>query len=186
MLFYIFYRSFSAFCSPGISRAESRKGEEVGTMDSPSYELAKEGGRTGYDLAAVHSEIRLEFDGASQDDFIRLKKELLFFLEDLYEQALKKKKNNKGFVRFVVTDCLVTYASIADHGLVAGHNPAIVLSADKHPLYNVEMTPVVWRETVEFCARELGQRFHPPGISVSHSERELKILRRIPRPDEAV
>jgi hypothetical protein len=155
-------------------------------MDLPLYEIAKEGGRVGYDLAAVHSEIRLEFDGASPVDFARMKKELLFFLKDLYEEALKKKKNDEGFVRFVVTDCLVTYASMADHGLVAGNNPAIVLSADKHPLYNVGMTPTVWRGTVEFCAQKLGQRFHPRSISVSHTEREVKILRRIPRPDEAV
>jgi len=147
---------------------------------SADYAIAEEGGYFGHDPSALHAEVRLEFNGVSPDDFTRIKREILFFLGELYKQTFEEEFESP--VCFVMTDCVVTYVSITDNRLVNGNDNAIILSADRSPLHH-SMTDAAWKWRVKFYAKALGTRFRQFRIHTTYTHRELEILQNETLPD---
>ena len=106
--------------------------------------------------------------------FTQEKEEVLNFLTDSYKESLKKEKN---YIPFVVTQCVITYAYPGADGPVAEHEPALVLTAEKSPLYGDE-SDEEWQILVEEYAAALAGQFEQRRVYVSYTRAELKIFQR--------
>lgn len=135
------------------------------------YRIAQENGRVGHAENNLRVEIVLGLK-KGYGGFLQEKGEVLNFLTDSYKGSLKEGKN---FISFVITDSVVTYAYLGPDGPVAEHEPALVLTADKSPLYGDE-SDEEWQILVEEYAVALAARFDQRRVYVSYTRAEIKIF----------
>ena len=139
------------------------------------YSVPIENGREGRSRNGLRAEINLGLK-KGYEGFAQEKGEVLEFLTGLYVKAGEEGKN---FVPFVVTDSVITYAYPTDKGWVAAHEPGLVLTSDKSPLYAAEMSDEEWKELVEWFAAQLGSKFQQFRVYVTYTRtEEVKILQR--------
>ena len=105
--------------------------------------------------------------------FAQEKGEVLTFLTDRYKAAVTEKRN---FVPYVVTDSVIVYAYPSDSGPVAAHEPALVLTSDKSPLYAANMSEKEWQSAIEADAEALGESFQQYRVYVTYSPATVAIL----------
>lgn len=138
------------------------------------YEIAVErNGRVGHVINNLRAEINLGLK-KGYGGFAQEKREVLTFLTEQYKKSLSEGKN---FIPFVVTDSVITYAYPGDNGPVAEHEPALVLTADKSPLYGDE-SDEEWQAMVEECAAALAKRFEQKRVYVTYARAEVKVFQR--------
>lgn len=136
-----------------------------------SYTIAKEDGRSGHAQTTLRVEINL---GLKQgyDGFAQEKKSVLNFLTDLYKKQIVDGGN---YIPFVVSEAVITYAFRGDDGPVAAHEPSLVLTSDKSPLYQAE-TEDEWKAMVEGYVFSLGTEFKQFRVYLTYMRVELKIF----------
>ena len=139
-----------------------------------NYKIAVDkGGRIGHAVTNIQTQINLGLK-KGYDGFDQEKGEVLSFLTDLYKKAIE---NGRNFVPFVVTESVITYAFPGDNGPVACHEPALLLTADKSPLYGDE-SEEEWKELVEEYACLLAYRFEQFRVYVTYTRVETKVFQR--------
>lgn len=136
-----------------------------------NYEIAQENGKVGHVLNNLQAQINLGLK-KGYEGFVQEKGEVLNFLTDLYKAALTEGNN---FLPFVVTETVITYAWMGDQGPVGAHEPALLLSSDKSPLYSSE-SDEEWQAMVEDYAGKLAERFQQFRVYVSYARVETKIF----------
>jgi len=122
--------------------------------------------------ATLRAEINLGLK-KGYEGFAQEKGEVLTFLTDRYKAAVAEKKN---FVPYVVTDSVIVYAYPGDSGPVAAHEPALVLTSDKSPLYAADMSEEEWKSAVQADAEALGERFQQYRVYVTYHAATVTIL----------
>lgn len=138
------------------------------------YKIAvEENGRVGHAVNNLQAEINLGLK-KGYGGFAQEKGEVLNFLTERYKKALSEGKN---FISFVVTDSVITYAYPGDNGPVAEHEPGLVLTADKSPLYGNE-SDEEWQALVEEYVAALAEHFEQRRVYVSYTRAEVKIFQR--------
>lgn len=138
------------------------------------YAIAAEGGRTGHAQNNLQAQINLGLK-KGYEGFVQEKGEVLNFLTDLYKAALTEGKN---FLPFVVTETVIVYAWSGDQGPVGAHEPALLLSSDKSPLYSSE-SDEEWQAMVEDYVGKLAERFQQFRVYVSYARVETKIFQKV-------
>jgi hypothetical protein len=141
-------------------------------MGTSTYKIAEETGHVGHDVNAIKAEINLGLK-KGYGGFAQEKGDVLNFLTGLYVEAGAAGQN---FVPFVVTDSVITYAYPTDKGWHGEHEPALVLSSVKSPLYAADETDDEWKTLVEEYAAKLGAQFQQWRVYVSYSRVEIKIF----------
>lgn len=136
-----------------------------------SYQIAFDNGRTGHNPAAFQASIYLGLK-KGYDGFIQEKAAVLNFLTGLYTQALKE---GKGYVAFVITDAVITYAYKSGEEVVAMHEPSLVLATTQSPLYTTEGDEA-WKASVEDYAAKLAAEFGQFRVYVEYARTEIKIF----------
>ena len=136
------------------------------------YKIAEENGREGHCAQGIQAQINL---GLKQGyaGFVQEKKEVLDFLTDLYKEALT---DGRSFLPFVVTESVITYAFMGDDGPVGAHEPALLLTSDKSPLYAADQSEEDWKIFVEGYAKKLAEAFKQFRVYVSYTRVETKIF----------
>lgn len=136
-----------------------------------NYKIAQENGRKGHAPDTLRAEINL---GLKQgyDGFTQEKLSVLNFLTDTYKRQIAAGEN---YVPFVIQDAVITYAFPGDDGPVAAHEPSLVLTSDKSPLYSTE-TEEQWKALVEGYAQALGAEFEQFRVYVTYARVEVKIF----------
>ena len=138
------------------------------------YQIAIErNGRKGHVINNLRAEINLGLK-KGYGGFTQEKEEVLNFLTEQYKEALSEGKN---YISFVVTDSVITYAYPDGNGFMAEHEPALVLTADKSPLYGDE-SDEEWQGMVEEYATALAEGFEQSRVYVSYTRAEVKIFQR--------
>jgi len=137
------------------------------------YRIAQEEGRVGHVEDNLRAQIVLGLK-KGYGGVVQEKEEALTFLTDSYKESLKAGGN---YIPFVITDAVVTYAFRGDEGPVAEHEPSLVLTADKSPLYGDE-SDEEWQILVEEYAVALATRFDQYRVYVSYTRAERKIFQR--------
>jgi hypothetical protein len=137
------------------------------------YGIAQENGKVGHAINNLQAQINLGLK-KGYEGFTQEKEEVLNFLTDLYKTALV---DNKKFIPFVITETVITYAWMGDQGPVGAHEPALILSSDKSPLYSSE-TDEEWKTLVEQYAAALGDRFQQFRVYVTYAQVETKIFQK--------
>ena len=136
------------------------------------YKIAVEkDGRVGHAMNNLRAEINLGLK-KGYGGFTQEKREVLNFLTERYKKALSERKN---FIPFVVWDSVITYAYPGDNGPVAEHEPGVVLTADKSPLYGDE-SDEEWEAMVDEYAAALAEHFEQRRVYVSYTRAEIKIF----------
>lgn len=138
------------------------------------YAIAVEGGRVGHAQNNLQTQINLGLK-KGYEGFVQEKGEVLNFLTDLYKQALTEGRN---FLPFVITETVITYAWKGDNGPVGAHEPALLLSSDKSPLYSSE-SDEEWQAMVEDYAVKLAERFQQFRVYVTYNRVETKIFQKV-------
>ncbi len=140
-----------------------------------NYQIAQDCGQTGHATNNLQVEITLGLK-KGYGGFENEKSEVLTFLTDLY---LSQMESDKNYIPFIVQDSIITYAYPGDEGIVAEHEPALVLRSDKSPLYAANMTDDEWKELVEWFVSQLGARFEQFRVYVSYARAEVKIFQKV-------
>lgn len=146
-------------------------------MSQPTVGLAKEA-KMAYKIAVSAPTLRAEINlGLKQgyEGFAQEKGEVLTFLTDRYKAAVGEGSN---FVPYVITDSVIAYAYPGDSGPVAAHEPALVLTSDKSPLYAADMSEDDWADAVRADAEALGERFQQFRVYVTFSSVACTILQK--------
>ena len=138
------------------------------------YSIPTEDGHLGHDRSALRAEINLGLK-RGYGGFKEEKGDVLNFLTDLYK---KDGAEGKPFVPFVVKDSIITYAYPTDSGWHGEHEPALVLTSDKSPLYAAGMSDEAWQRLVENYASLLGERFEQFRVYVTYTRVEVKVLQK--------
>ncbi len=139
-----------------------------------TYSIPTENGNLGHATNNLRAEINLGLK-RGYGGFAEEKGDVLNFLTDLQAAAGKA---GDDFVPFIVTDSVITYAYPTDDGWHAEHEPALVLTSDKSPLYAADMSDEEWAELVESYAARLGERFQQFRVYVTYTRAEVKILQK--------
>lgn len=138
-----------------------------------TYAIAQENGRKGHEVNNLRAEINLGLK-KGYGGFKQEKEEVLQFLTERYKTALHEGRN---FLPVIVTDSVITYAYSTPAGPVAEHEPSLVLTSDKSPLYASE-SDQEWQELVEEYAISLAERFDQFRVYVTYTRGEVKIFQR--------
>lgn len=144
-------------------------------MKKKKYDIATENSRTGHAVDTLRAIITLGLK-KGYEGFVQEKIEVLNFLTDLYKVALTEGRN---YIPFVVTESVITYAYPGDNGPIAAHEPALVLTSDKSPLYAADMSDQQWSDMVEFYAHALGAEFDQFRVYVTYTRVEVKIFQEV-------
>lgn len=139
-----------------------------------THEIAQENGKVGHALNNLQAQINLGLK-KGYEGFIQEKQEVLVFLTDLYKEAVAEGRN---FLPFVITETVITYAWSTKEGPVGAHEPALLLSSDKSPLYSSE-SDEEWQVMVEEYAIRLAERFQQFRVYVSYTRVETKIFQQV-------
>ena len=119
-----------------------------------SYQIAVGRGRTGHNENVLSCQRCLGLK-KGYDGFVQEKQAVLDFLTDLYKVALMEDRN---YIAFLITDAVITYAYKGDSGVVAMHEPSLLLASTMSPLYTTE-TEDEWKIAVEEYAAKLAEKF---------------------------
>ncbi len=138
------------------------------------YSIPTENGNVGHARNTIRAEINLGLK-KGYTGFAQEKGEVLAFLTDLYKQDGAA---GKPFVPFIVTDSVITYAYPTGDGWHGEHEPALVLTSDKSPLYAANLSDEDWAVLVESYAAKLGERFEQFRVYVTYTRVEVKILQK--------
>lgn len=129
------------------------------------YTIAREGNSVGIAENVLRAEVLLEPRngyGSFENDCNRLLNSLVeLYKKDLVEQC--------GSVRFTVQRVAVPHAHVGFYGPRGGHSPAILLTAEKSPLYSTEMTDVEWKQIVRRYAETLGEQIRQFRMRISYT-----------------
>lgn len=139
-----------------------------------AYQIPTENGNYGHVVSGLRAEINLGLKKGYQG-FTQEKADVLTFLTDLYVEAGAA---GNPFVPFVITDSVITYAFPTGSGWHAEHEPALVLTSDKSPLYAADLSDEEWQVLVEDYAAQLGERFQQFRVYVMYTRAEVKILQK--------
>jgi len=120
--------------------------------------------------AEINLGLKKGYSGFEQE-----KADVLSFLTETYKNAGKAGKN---FIPFIVTDSVITYAYPADDDWVGEHEPALVLTSDKSPLYVAGTSDEDWKVFVEEYITLLGERFDQFRVYVTYTRVEVKIFQK--------
>lgn len=136
-----------------------------------TYQIAVDNGRTGHNTNAIEATIYLGLKKGYQG-FVQEKEAVLNFLTALYTEALN---SGRGYIAFVITDAVITYAYKSGDQVVAMHEPSLVLSSTQSPLYTTE-SDEEWKKSVEDYATKLAAEFQQFRVYVKYSPAEIKIF----------
>ncbi|MFA6536802.1 MAG: hypothetical protein WCT18_00190 [Patescibacteria group bacterium] len=140
------------------------------------YQIATDCGHTGHAVATLHAEITLGLK-KGYGGFLQEKTAVLDCLTALY---CREAEAGRLFIPMVVTDSVITYAyRVADGKWHGEHEPALVLSSDKSPLYAAHISEEKWQLLVEETAHHLGEQFEQFRVYVTYSRVEVKIFQKI-------
>lgn len=137
------------------------------------YQIAVDNGRTGQNENALSCQICLGLK-KGYDGFVQEKQTVLDFLTSIYKDALMEGRN---YVAFLITDAVITYAYKSDDGVVAMHEPSLLLASTMSPLYTTE-TEDEWKALVEEYAMKLAEKFEQFRVYVEYSRKEIKIFQK--------
>lgn len=135
------------------------------------YGIAVEAGKTGHATNNLQAQINLGLK-KGYEGFAQEKQAVLDFLTDLYKAAIITGTN---FIPFVITETVIAYAWTGDEGPVGAHEPALLLTSDKSPLYSSE-TDEEWQALVEEYATLLAEHFQQFRVYVTYTRVETKIF----------
>lgn len=138
------------------------------------YQIATEGGLSGHVQKNLKASIVL---GLKQgyDGFLQEKKEVLDFLTNIYCEAGKE---GRPFIPFTVSEVIVTYAYPVDGGWRGEHEPALLLTSDKNPLYTASISVEDWKLMIETYVTKLGSHFQQHRVYLAYEEVETKIFQK--------
>jgi len=141
-------------------------------MENTKYKIATENNVVGHAnnnlQAAINLGLKKGYGGFTQE-----KQEVLDFLTEQYKASLSK---GDKFLPFVITDAVITYAYPSEDGYVGAHEPSLVLTTDKSPLYAADLPEKEWQNLVEHYASLLGNKFQQYRVYVTYTRVETKIF----------
>ncbi len=138
------------------------------------YKVARENGKFGHGTvlsAEITLGLKKGYGGFSQ--------EKQAVLECLTKRYCKEASAERPFIPFVVTEAVITYAYPTENGWHGEHEPALVLSSEKSPLYAAHFDDEEWKNLVEETAEHLGEVFEQFRVYVVYTRKEVKILQKI-------
>lgn|GEM_PF-2662186 len=99
--------------------------------------------------------------------FTQEKEQVLNFLTEDYKRRLEA---DEQYIPFIVQDAISTYAYPGDDGIVAEHEPSLVLTSDKNPIYAAHMSNREWANLARDYADGLGAKFEQYRVYVIFTE----------------
>lgn len=141
-----------------------------------NYQIAVENGLTGHSISALRAEINLGLK-RGYGGFAQEKADVVGCLLRLYTEAGLE---GRSFLPFVITDSVITYAYPLNDGVEwrGDHEPSLVLTSDKSPLYAAGMSDEQWKEMVEEYAAKLAAQFEQFRVYITYTRSEVKIFQK--------
>lgn len=98
------------------------------------------------------------------------KSDVLRFLRD---EVTRAKAAGERWLPLRVASAVIIYSTTDGHGR---SEPALILSSDRNPRYNAEMSDDEWCALVEATARKLGRKFNQERVYVTYQPARVSIV----------
>ena len=98
------------------------------------------------------------------------KSEVLRFLRG---EVTRAEAAGERWLPLRVASAVVVYSTVDGRGRT---EPALILSSDRNPRYNADLTEEQWRALVEQTAQKLGRRFNQERVYVTYQPAQVAIV----------
>ncbi len=117
----------------------------------------------------LRAEITLGLRVGPQDSLVK-KADVNRFLRD---EVTRAKAAGERFLPVRVASAMLVYPAPSEHGQ---SEPALVLSSDRNPRYNADLSDVEWVALVEALAQKLADRFGQARVYVTYQPAQVTII----------